>query len=977
MWNSQQSVGRAPQQRTNQTPWAQSGASSTHGYNSSWGTGANAFRAGDGHAAPLNSSWHEHRDRFSNRHTPPAVFGGANEGDSILMVAEKPSVALAIAGALSGGRKRTRKTPGRGVAVHDFSGTFPPTGREAHFRVTSVVGHIFSVDFEDNSLRDVELFDAKIMKKQTEASMACRIIETLEYEARGCSHLVLWLDCDREGENIGFEVIEITRRSFPSDNQIFRARFSALTADSLHQAFNALQRPDANMSMAVDARQELDLKIGVTFTRFLTRSVRSIAQEKWEDQTLKTISYGPCQTPCLWFCVQRHLQILDFRSERFEELKPKIRCIPCGTVVSLQWKRKDGKATPAETSEHLRSLRSIRCSNIDESSRTLWPPVALNTVQMLKSASTGLGLSPQEAMKIAEGLYTSGYISYPRTESTRYPSTFRAEPVLHQHANHPDWGYIVSSLLQQHRHGISIPTNGVDQGDHPPITPCRYATSAMLSPAEFRVYDLVVRSFLGSLLPPARYRDITYSFDVCGEVFTARRYQIDDKGFLSALPWMGKIARITVSGTPDPPLQLRRGDYVDVVECECVVDWTKPPTYLTESNLIAEMDKNGIGTDASIPQHIQNVCDRRYVMVCGDQFGIGRAFGRVLDHKRMREPKPGEGRYMVPTEMGVALINAFFTSDSELVQPRVRAHIEAEVGKIAVGARHRDEVVRHNLELFKTKFIGFREKIDRVKEFFSRYSQYKDPAPRHRYAKMFLDKYYDELRGKKPDSTDSASGVQWSPSSRDLAVNGNGDSRGWLSARSHETSASHYNSTSQSTERGIHSYSAVQLQNRSVSTPSGSQQYQFLPPPPPPPIPRGPFRRPLDTDDGPSKRRKLDDLQFMQFQPPAPILLPPLHAQEPLVTKSLQVDEEVDVSGSEAGVEHAGASGNGKKKKKSKKKKKKTASAVPDLPAPATVPGAPASPMALQKNQSGTNVQSSNKAPQPKAHPLGLVVKKK
>ena len=47
------------------------------------------------------------------------------------------------------------------------------------------------------------------------------------------------------------------------------------------------------------------------------------------------------------------------------------------------------------------------------------------------------------------------------------------------------------------------------------------------------------------------------------------------------------------------------------------VDRTSPPDYLKESELVAMMDKQGIGTDASIPQHIQNICDRNYVIVCG------------------------------------------------------------------------------------------------------------------------------------------------------------------------------------------------------------------------------------------------------------------------------------------------------------------------------------------------------------------------
>lgn len=99
--------------------------------------------------------------------------------------------------------------------------------------------------------------------------------------------LIIWTDCDREGEHIGSEIVEICRAA-NSRLDVYRARYSAVTQGELRRSMANLQRLDLKQVAAVEARCELDLRSGAIFTRFQTLKLR----EEFPSICKEVISYG-------------------------------------------------------------------------------------------------------------------------------------------------------------------------------------------------------------------------------------------------------------------------------------------------------------------------------------------------------------------------------------------------------------------------------------------------------------------------------------------------------------------------------------------------------------------------------------------------------------------------------------------------------------------------------------------------------------
>lgn len=648
---------------------------------------------------------------------------GRSQAITVLHVAEKPSIAQAIANGLAQGS--TKSSKGKSLPVHEFTGPdFPkaPHASSCTHRVTSVAGHVFALEFTSefqswDSVDPAELFTAKTIRKPCQGS----VVKHLQAESRNVDFIVLWMDCDREGENINFEVLSIcqnlmkTGSSSSNYDRVYRAYFSAINPSDIQKAYKVLGKPDQNQALSVDARQELDLKVGVAFSRFQTRYF----QGRYGDLDSAVLSYGPCQTPTLGFCVQRYIDIETFKSEPYWFLELAIN--KRARSLKAQWDsgRSFNKNHVLQMVDSaLENGPVAKVTAVITKEKKQGRPLPLNTVGLLKACSKALGIGPHAAMQTAERLYLSGYLSYPRTESTAYPKSFDIKGMLQEQISDSRWGSYVRQLLSSG--GVTKARGGVDMGDHPPITPCRSARGGELSGDMARIYEFVVRHCIASVSQDAVWKStrVNFAIEALGDKgkFTLRGKELLSPGFLAVLLHKeyeddddrddddngeeeGVIPEFT-EGELIPlvsPKSDSNSSKVSVgVSGTAVIGnlnvkerMTTAPGYLTESELIGMMEKHGIGTDASIPSHIQNIQNRNYVTL-------------------------ESGRRLIPSRLGLVLVQGYHRIDSSLVLPQVRSDIENQCNKIAKGFAGKDEVVDKAVNLFREKFDFFVHNVDKM-----------------------------------------------------------------------------------------------------------------------------------------------------------------------------------------------------------------------------------------------------------------------
>ncbi|MFN8639064.1 MAG: type I DNA topoisomerase [Dehalococcoidia bacterium] len=485
--------------------------------------------------------------------------------------------------------------------------------------------------------------------------------------------LYLATDEDREGEAIAWHLREVLKPRVP----VRRMVFHEITRKAIDEALSAPRDIDEELVEAQEARRILDRLYGYEVSPVLWKKVRP------------RLSAGRVQSAAVRLVVERERARMRFVRASFWDVDTVLGAntvadntdrVPA-RLVELGGKRvasgRDFDASTGElasdavlldqpTAEAVASALIGHPSTVREVVErpfTQRPPAPFITSTLQQEAGRKLRFTAQRTMRVAQGLYENGHITYMRTDSTNL-STQAVDAARSQVRSL----YGAEYLPEAPR--VYRSTSKGAQEAHEAIRPAgdEFQTPEQLRAAldddAFRLYDLIwKRTVAGQMRDATGLRtNVRCEADAGAHgaaVLTTSGKVITVPGFLRAY----------VEGSDDPDAELedqervlpplREGQVLTTLEASARGHETQPPARFTEASLVRELEERGIGRPSTYATIIQTIQDRGYV------------------HKR--------GSALVPNFVAFAVTRLLEEHFPELVDLDFTARMEGRLDAVAAG----------------------------------------------------------------------------------------------------------------------------------------------------------------------------------------------------------------------------------------------------------------------------------------------------
>ncbi|WP_454921971.1 type I DNA topoisomerase [Actinomyces naeslundii] len=551
----------------------------------------------------------------------------------------------------------------------------------------------FAVDVEDDF---TPYYVVNPDKKKT--------VTQLKKALKNADELYLATDDDREGEAIAWHLQQVLKPKVP----VRRMVFTEITREAVTRALSNTRDLDIHLVDAQETRRILDRLVGYEVSPVLWRKVRA------------GLSAGRVQSVATRLVVERERERMAFRSASYWGVEADFSTVLSSVdvtarqdasftarLVTLDGRRvatgrdfnDDGELRPAAvkvSAVHLHQVGATavaeaigrgqpRVAGVEDKPYKRRPAAPFTTSTLQQEASRKLRMNPRETMRVAQGLYENGFITYMRTDSTvlsgQAVAAARSQVAELYGAEYvPERPRVYASKSKgaQEAHEAIRPA-----GDHF-RTPAQ--VSGELTGAQFRLYELIWKRTVASQMADAVGSTATVTVEVpltpaagesrdSGPTFstaglTASGTVITFRGFLAAYEEGRDAERYqedsgaSAKDSKDVRLPaMITGQELAALAAEASGHETTPPPRYTEASLVKALEEREIGRPSTYAATMSTISDRGYV-----------------DHR---------GQALVPTWLAFAVTRLLEENFTELVDYDFTASMERDLDRIAAGEEDR------------------------------------------------------------------------------------------------------------------------------------------------------------------------------------------------------------------------------------------------------------------------------------------------
>jgi len=540
-----------------------------------------------------------------------------------LIIAEKPSVALAIAKALN------------------IKGSRDGYIENGEYIISWCVGHLVAAAFPEEynekyskwNYADLPIIPDNFKYKiYGDKQKQFKVVKGL-MSRKDVSEVINACDAGREGELIFRLVYNMANCKKP----IKRLWISSMENAAIREGFENLKDGGEydNLYYSALCRMWADWIVGINATRLF-----SILYGK-------TLNIGRVQTPTLALLCDRHNKITFFQKEKYFTVE-----LTLGGVKA-ETERLDNENTAKEIITACEKSQAV-CVSVTKETKTEQPPRLFDLTTLQRAANRIYGYTAKQTLDYSQALYEKKLITYPRTDS-RYLTEDMAETaaaVIRLGADIPPFDKAPDFFPE-----ISRMISNSKVSDHHAIIPTLEIEKADLSAiptGELNILKLVLCRIISASAESYVYENTTAVFECVGYTFTAKGKEIVSEGFRT-------IEKLIYPKTDNAEavqlVKFYKGQLFAGAAPELKEKYTQPPKPYTEDTLLSAMVSAGDASTLAL-RSVGNA-GAKETTDDAERKGLGTPATRAAILEKLVQTGFAQrnGRQITPTKNGILLVS--------------------------------------------------------------------------------------------------------------------------------------------------------------------------------------------------------------------------------------------------------------------------------------------------------------------------------